>query len=350
MDLKLKKLKLRSIRFPIPEKPDKGEETEVTLLEAESEKLLNCADMTAQEMQEFYPQLLHPADPDQMDKAVEGKVNSLRRATFNLAKTYLKTYEISDELGARWKDAKPARRKRKRRLISPAPANALIDQEEDESNHFTKGLNIYKLLWVFYIGSFAGVIIELLWCFINEGYFESRNGLIYGPLNPLYGAGAAALSVVLYKFRNRGSWLSMLGGMVVGSAVEYAFSWVQELLWGSRSWDYSHLPFNINGRICLLYSFFWGLLGIFWIKKLYPICSRWILKIPNRVGKILTWIILAFFILDTAITGFAMIRWVERRKDIPAANAFDQFIDTHYSNERMERVFPNMVFSDDKNS
>ena len=103
-------------------------------------------------------------------------------------------------------------------------------------------------------------------------------------------------------------------------------------------------------RICLLYSFFWGLLGIFWIKKLYPICSKWILKIPNRVGKILTWIILAFFILDTAITGFAMIRWVERRKDIPAANAFDQFIDTHYSNERMERVFPNMVFSDDKNS
>ena len=200
------------------------------------------------------------------------------------------------------------------------------------------------------IGSFAGVIIELLWCFINEGYFESRNGLIYGPLNPLYGAGAAALSVVLYKFRNRGSWLSMLGGMVVGSAVEYAFSWVQELLWGSRSWDYSHLLFNINGRICLLYSFFWGLLGIFWIKKLYPICSKWILKIPNRVGKILTWIILAFFILDTAITGFAMIRWVERRKDIPAANAFDQFIDTHYSNERMERVFPNMVFSDDKNS
>ena len=86
------------------------------------------------------------------------------------------------------------------------------------------------------------------------------------------------------------------------------------------------------------------------IKKLYPICSKWILKIPNRVGKILTWIILAFFILDTAITGFAMIRWVERRKDIPAANAFDQFIDTHYSNERMERVFPNMVFSDDKNS
>ncbi len=203
---------------------------------------------------------------------------------------------------------------------------------------------------MFYIGSFAGVIIELLWCFINEGYFESRNGLIYGPLNPLYGAGAAALSVVLYKFRNRGSWLSMLGGMVVGSAVEYAFSWVQELLWGSRSWDYSHLPFNINGRICLLYSFFWGLLGIFWIKKLYPICSKWILKIPNRVGKILTWIILAFFILDTAITGFAMIRWVERRKDIPAANAFDQFIDTHYSNERMERVFPNMVFSDDQNS
>ena len=153
MDLKLKKLKLRSIRFPIPEKPDKGEETEVTLLEAESEKLLNCADMTAQEMQEFYPQLLHPADPDQMDKAVEGKVNSLRRATFNLAKTYLKTYEISDELGARWKDAKPARRKRKRRLVDPlhnSPNRTDISIQDKDHGKLLPAQTVLKPLLILY--------------------------------------------------------------------------------------------------------------------------------------------------------------------------------------------------------
>ena len=43
------------------------------------------------------------------------------------------------------------------------------------------------------------------------------------------------------------------GGIIVGSVVEYICSLGQEIIFGSRSWDYSHMPFNINGRICLLY-------------------------------------------------------------------------------------------------
>lgn len=101
----------------------------------------------------------------------------------------------------------------------------------------------------------------------------------------LYGVGAASLSIILYRFRNRGKWLSFLGGFVVGSVVEYVCSWLQEVLFGSRSWDYSRVPFNINGRICLLYSLFWGALGIFWIKDIYPFMAKWILKLPNRAGK-----------------------------------------------------------------
>ena len=51
------------------------------------------------------------------------------------------------------------------------------------------------------------------------------------------------------QFRNRGAIWSFLGGFLVGSVVEYGCSWIQEALFGSRSWDYSSMPLNLNGRI-----------------------------------------------------------------------------------------------------
>ena len=89
----------------------------------------------------------------------------------------------------------------------------------------------------------------MLWCFIRHGYFESRAGLVYGPFNLLYGVGATALTLLLYRYRNRSASISFFGGVIIGSAVEYLLSWAQETLFGSTSWDYSAVPLNINGRI-----------------------------------------------------------------------------------------------------
>ena len=91
---------------------------------------------------------------------------------------------------------------------------------------------------VCFVGSFAGVVVESIWCILRHGYLESRAGLVYGPFNLLYGVGALTLTLALYRFRNRGRWLSFLGGMLVGSVVEYICSWGQELILGSRSWVY----------------------------------------------------------------------------------------------------------------
>ena len=119
-------------------------------------------------------------------------------------------------------------------------------------------------------GSFAGVVVEILWCLFRNGYIESRSGLVYGPFNPVYGIGAVVMTLALYRYRNRSSSISFFGGAVVGSVIEYLLSWGQETLFGSTSWDYSRMPFNLDGRICLLYSLFWGILGVLWIKSLYP--------------------------------------------------------------------------------
>ena len=155
---------------------------------------------------------------------------------------------------------------------------------------------------VCFVGSFAGVVVESIWCILRHGYLESRAGLVYGPFNLLYGVGALTLTLALYRFRNRGRWLSFLGGMLVGSVVEYICSWGQELILGSRSWDYSRMPFNLNGKIsvCSIPVAYWGVLGVLWIKDIYPRMAKWILKLPNRFGKIATWCVAAFLVVNCA--------------------------------------------------
>ena len=153
------------------------------------------------------------------------------------------------------------------------------------------------------------------------------------------------MTLALYAFRNKGRWISFLGGFIVGSIVEYVCSWGQELVFGSKSWDYSHMPFNLNGRICLLYSVFWGLLGVLWVKTIYPWMAKLILRLPEKFGKVLTWILLAFFIFNTVVTVLAVYRWSQRIDMIEPSNRFWTFIDSHFPDDRMQHIFANMIFS-----
>ena len=248
----------------------------------------------------------------------------------------------SDELKARLKDT--INSNKKGFIISRAPANGTIDYREEKAHHFARGLNGYKLFLIFLIGSVAGVIVETAWCFMRHGYVESRAGLVYGPFSPIYGVGAFFLTLMLYKYRNRSAIYSFIGGFVAGSVVEYICSYLQETLFGSVSWDYSNIPLNINGRVCLLYSVFWGFLGILWIKSIYPRMSVWILKIPNKIGKILVWILLVFMIFNSVVSALAVYRWSERIEGKEASNRVEILLDERLPDERMQRIYPNMEF------
>lgn len=321
----------------------KNEKTVTTELERSSLELLENIEKTQSELKEHYGEMALLEEPEAYDEQVKQTYASYRRGGNNILRSYTRIIEISDEFGARWDDI--LKSKRRKLLLPPTPSNSLIDVEEDQGESFARGLNAYKLLLICYIGSFLGVIIELAWCLLNRGYLEGRAGLVYGPFNLLYGAGAVALTVTLYSFRNRGKWLSFLGGMLVGSVVEYVCSWAQEAAFGSRSWDYSHMPFNLNGRICLLYSVFWGLLGVLWVKNIYPRMAKYILRIPNRFGRALTIALTVFFVINAIVSIIALYRWSQRVGGIEPSNAFWSFIDSRFTNERMSKIYANMVFN-----
>ena len=73
--------------------------------------------------------------------------------------------------------------------------------------------------------------------------------------------------------------------------------------------------------------------------------GRWIARIPNRWGKPLTWVLLAFMIANTVISACAVGRMSARHYGAPAQNAFERFLDTHYTDELLKLVYPNMVYT-----
>ena len=218
--------------------------------------------------------------------------------------------------------------------------------ESTASKSFAKGMNYYKLFWIFFIGCFLGVVIETIWCLATRGHIESRQGLIYGPFNLVYGIGTLAMTLGLnWLSQKRDLWI-FAGGFVIGSVFEFLCSWVQEMMFGSISWNYEHMPLNLAGRINVMYSMFWGLLALIWVKNIYPLITRLIEKIPNRVGIALTWVLTVFMILNTVISAIAVGRWSDRVTDgAPPTNGFEEFLDATYPDSFMEKVYPNMEFT-----
>ena len=100
--------------------------------------------------------------------------------------------DLIDEVETRLKETEKydRRKKKKLRILPPPPTNAQIDYRERQEAHFAQGMTFYKLFWVFFIGCFAGVVLETIYCLIQRGHYESRVGLIYGPFNLVYGVGA----------------------------------------------------------------------------------------------------------------------------------------------------------------
>lgn len=204
-----------------------------------------------------------------------------------------------------------------------------------------KKKTFYKYVYIFLICCVVGFAVETLWCLIKNGYIESRKSLVYGPLSVAYGMGGVLLTAVLSKFKNSSLWKVFLISFAVGTVAEYICSLGQEIVFGSVAWDYSHLPLNINGRVCLLYSLFWGVLGIAWVKLIMPLTDKLIAFVPMKLSGILVWAFIAFFIFDAGLSAVAVLRWNERKEGLEPSNRIEIFLDEHFPDERMKKIYAN---------
>lgn len=227
-----------------------------------------------------------------------------------------------------------------------ALAEAFRRKERVKSLVFAQGCSFHKLVWLFFIGAFLGDITETIFCRVTAGVWMSRSSVIYGPFSIVWGIGVVVLTMMLHKYRDKDDRYLFIFGTVVGGAYEYACSVFTEMVFGTVFWDYSKIPFNLGGRINLLYCFFWGLASVLWIKNVYPFLSRWIEKIPKKAGTVISWIFLLFMTVNIVLSGMALGRYSDRYAGKPAENSVESFLDSRYPDERMERVYPNAIIKE----
>ena len=204
---------------------------------------------------------------------------------------------------------------------------------------FAKGVCFKKIFWLFMVGCVFGCVFEMVNHFIHYGDWVSRRGLIYGPLNPVYGLGLVFFVIFLSKIKNPA--LIFLGGMLLGGGCEYLCSLVQEKVFGTLSWDYSHQLFNIGGRTSLKYMLIWGVLALVVMKIVYPFLSNLIEKMPVKTGNILTIILIVFMDANIIISVTACLRQSERASGMAPSNKVELFLDKHYPDKRLNTIFQN---------
>ena len=184
---------------------------------------------------------------------------------------------------------------------------------------------------------------------------ESRQSFLYGPFCAIYGVGAIIMILFLQYFKKDYNTL-FIGGCIVGSVTEYLVSWIGEIMLHVKWWDYSNIPFNINGRICLLYAIFWGFLGLYLMIYLNPKVDKLINfikeKIPTNVLKILLISSTIFMLIDCIFTGIALdyfnIRTVKNNNiQVSHQDYIDRAYERIYNNEFMVKLI-NKFFNDEK--
>lgn len=228
-----------------------------------------------------------------------------------------------------------------RRMAKAHPALTFVRPKRQQTDTFAAGCSPYKIILLFFIGAFLGDITETIFCRVTSGEWMSRSSVVWGPFSIVWGLAIAMVTQLLYRYKDKpASWLFVMGTLL-GGAYEYLCSVFTEVVFGAVFWDYSAIPFNLGGRINLLYCFFWGMAAVVWMRYGYPVVMKCMTRLRSRVRPWMTVLLAVFMAVNMVTSSLALARYDARTSGVPAANAVETYLDAHFDNARMERIYPN---------
>lgn len=214
-----------------------------------------------------------------------------------------------------------------------------IKTKTKKEQKFAEGFCFYKAFLIYVIGCIIGVFYEETLNFCQTGQWLSRQGIIYGPFNPVYGAGFLAFTVLLCRNLKRKWWLTYIYSCLIGGATEMISSLIGEYVFKGNAWDYSDKFLNIMGRTTVPYMLFWGAGGLIFVKLVYPALSRFIELLPKRVGNKIMPTFLIFVIMSHVVSYVALYRYGTRSEGREASNAAEQVIDKYFDDSLMKQYY-----------
>lgn len=171
----------------------------------------------------------------------------------------------------------------------------------------------------------------------------SRSSLLYGPFSLVWGLGAVLVTWCLWPFRYRGPWVLLLTGGLLGGGFEYVASAAGEAMFHRIFWDYSYMPFHLEGRTNLLFALLWGLGAVLWIYRGFPALTALTDRLPPRVERTVLQVISLLLAADTVLSAAAMLRMEERREGHPAAGPVAAALDRWYPDQVLHSRYQNLM-------
>ena len=204
---------------------------------------------------------------------------------------------------------------------------------------------------LFLIYSIIGWLIEMLMENVILKHELVNRGFLIGPYCPIYGFASTIMILLLSRYQEDVLVLFFMS-IIICTITEYVTSYLMEKLFKARWWDYSNDPFNLNGRVCLINSIGFGILGILLIEFINPFFSGLLLKINPILFNIIFIILLFLFISDVAIS-LNIIRKVKISVDNVKKDytrEFSKYVKSelekkgHFT-KRVIKAFPNLNFN-----
>lgn len=163
---------------------------------------------------------------------------------------------------------------------------------------------LYTAAYYMIIYSFMGWCMEVAYHTLTFGKFANR-GFLYGPVCPLYGVGAVTV-IYLFAPLKDNLILLFLASALITTSIELVTGMALDYFFKSKWWDYSNIPFNYKGYICLKFSVIWGLVCVFAIRVIHPGVALIVEVLPRIAGIIILVILYLIFLLDIILTVFEM--------------------------------------------
>ena len=157
----------------------------------------------------------------------------------------------------------------------------------------------FRFFILFLIYSFIGWLFEVLLTIFKEHKYINR-GFLIGPIVPIWGTGAILITLILKE--KDGIFNLLVSSAFIGTFLEYVVNVLMERIFKARWWDYSHLPFNINGRVWLGSSILFGIGGMYVILYLNPLFSSLINSLNNDKIIYFGFILLFILLMDIAVS------------------------------------------------
>jgi len=158
----------------------------------------------------------------------------------------------------------------------------------------------------FIVFSFLGWGWETLFVTAKEKHFSNR-GFLFGPICPIYGA-SVVVGMFLFtqidglEAGSLAAWQVFLICAVGSAFAEYGTSYYLEKRFHARWWDYSKMPLNLNGRICVPASVGFGLAGVVLVRWVLPVLESVQVSVHPLIYEAIALALMGAFGADFALT------------------------------------------------